>query len=75
MSSEEEEMGPEQLAAYRAELAQFVQDNEEAIRREQEKRREKVYSEIKGTKSPDLRLQFHIGESIKIASKYKFKYK
>ncbi len=42
-------MGPEQLAAYRAELAQFVQDNEEAIRREQEKRREKVHSEIKGT--------------------------
>jgi hypothetical protein len=49
VSSEEEEMGPEQLAAYRAELAQFVQDNEEAIRREQEKRREKVHSEIKGT--------------------------
>ena len=36
-------MGPEQLAAYRAELAQFVRDNEETIRREQEKRREKVF--------------------------------
>jgi hypothetical protein len=36
-------MGPEQLAAYRAELAQFVQENEETIRGEQEKRREKVF--------------------------------
>ena len=41
--SDEEEMGPEQLAAYRAELAQFVRDNEETIRREQEKRRDKVF--------------------------------
>jgi hypothetical protein len=40
--SDEEEMGPEQLAAYRAELAQFVKDNEETIRREQDSRREKV---------------------------------
>jgi len=40
--SEEEELGPEELAAYRAQLAQFVQDNEESIRREQDKRREKV---------------------------------
>jgi hypothetical protein len=41
--SDEEEMGPEQLAAYRAELAQFVLDNEETIRREQDRRREKVF--------------------------------
>ena len=42
LCSEEEEMGPEQLAAYRAELAQYVHDHEEAIRGEQDSRRERV---------------------------------